>query len=115
MLPTPDAAAGTRGSPRPPESRRKPSATGWAHSINLGDAVVALLPTPNPFHMNNSESPDAWMERRAEVEARTGTRHGPALSVVVESAVEGAPLYQRNGPRRWCGDRTNPPSAAGKT
>lgn len=60
-----------------------------------------LLPTPNPFHMGNTETPDEWMTRRAEVQERTGTRHGPALSVVVASVLEGAPLVQTgDGPVR---------------
>lgn len=60
----------------------------------------ALLPTPNPFHMGNTESPDEWLERRADVEQRTGTRHGPALAVVAQSVLEGAPLVQDgDGPK----------------
>ena len=61
----------------------------------------ALLPTPNPFHMGNQETPDEWLERRADVQQRTGTRHGPALGVVAQSVTEGAPLIQDgDGPRR---------------
>lgn len=74
-----------------------------------------LLPTPNPFHLTNSEDPDEWLERRKEVQERTGTRHAPALPVVAKSVTEGRPLYQGGqGPTRWSpGDPTSPPSDDG--
>jgi DNA (cytosine-5)-methyltransferase 1 len=53
---------------------------------------VTLLPTPNAFHMGNTETPEEWQYRRADVFARTGTRHGPALSVIAESIRQGHPL-----------------------
>lgn len=66
----------------------------------LPGQAKALLPTPNPFHSGNTESPEEWLERRAEVEARTGTRHGPALPVVAWSITDGHPLSQDgDGPR----------------
>jgi len=69
----------------------------------------ALLPTPNPFHLDNSETVEGWLERRAEVQERTGTRHGPALPVVVLSASEGHPLHQTGaGPELW-----TPPDGSG--
>ena len=55
-----------------------------------------LLPTPNAFHMGNTETPDEWRARRLDVFKRTGTRHGPALSVVALSVVEGNPLTPDN-------------------
>lgn len=51
-----------------------------------------LLPTPNDFHMGNSETPEEWRARRLDVFQRTGTRHGPALPVVALSIVEGDAL-----------------------
>lgn len=51
-----------------------------------------LLPTPNPFHMGNTEDPETWRARRLDVFKRTGTRHGPALSVVALSIAQGKPL-----------------------
>jgi DNA (cytosine-5)-methyltransferase 1 len=60
----------------------------------------ALLPTPNPFHSTNRETPSGWRERRAEVKARTGTMHGPALPVVAASIMEGDPIVAGDfGPR----------------
>lgn len=56
------------------------------------DAPTVLLPTPNPFHMGNTEQPDDWRARRLDVFTRTGTRHGPALSVVALSIAQGDPL-----------------------
>lgn len=56
------------------------------------DSERSLLPTPNPFHSDNTETPDEWRARRADVLARTGTRHGPALSVIVQSVMDGKPL-----------------------
>lgn len=53
---------------------------------------MTLLPTPSPFHMGNNETPEGWRERRADVQARTGTQHGPALPVVARSIQEGDPL-----------------------
>lgn len=61
------------------------------YGLNLG---MALLPTPNDFHIGNSETPEEWLERREEVTERTGTRHGPALPVVARSIHDGAPLVQ---------------------
>jgi DNA (cytosine-5)-methyltransferase 1 len=51
-----------------------------------------LLPTPNPFHSENTETPQQWQARRADVKRRTGTMHGPALSVIVQSVLDGMPL-----------------------
>ena len=53
-----------------------------------------LLPTPTPFHSDNTETPARWLERRAEVQERTGTRHGIALPVVARSWHEGALIIQ---------------------
>jgi hypothetical protein len=63
------------------------------HARNLGQESL-LLPTPNGFHMTNHETPEQWIARRAEVEERTGTRHGPPLEVVTLSDAEGRPLVQ---------------------
>ena len=60
------------------------------------DVDGPLLPTPNGFHMGNTEQPDEWRRRRADVFKRTGTRHGPALSVVALSIEEGKPLTPDN-------------------
>lgn len=69
----------------------------------------ALLPTPNDFHLQNTESPEEWLERRADVEDRTGTRHGPALPVVLESVAEGRPLVQDGtGPRLASATESSP-------
>lgn len=53
-----------------------------------------LLPTPTPFHSDNTETPQRWLERRADVQARTGTRHGIALPVVARSYAQGALIIQ---------------------
>jgi DNA (cytosine-5)-methyltransferase 1 len=67
---------------------------------NLASVTEHLLPTPNDFHMGNTESPEEWLERRADVEERTGTRHGPALPVVAQSVADGHPLIQAgDGPQ----------------
>lgn len=58
----------------------------------VGEPLTVLLPTPNPFHMGNTEQPDVWRARRLDVFTRTGTRHGPALSVVALSIEQGNPL-----------------------
>lgn len=72
---------------------------GW-HADLAPDADL-LLPTPNPFHLENTETPDEWLARRAEVQERTGTRHGPALPVIAQSVAEGSPLVQDgSGPHR---------------
>lgn len=90
LLPTPRATDGTKGGP---------NQRGSSGDLMLPSAVVHLLPTPNPFHMGNQETPDEWLERRKDVEERTGTRHGPALPVVAISVTDGAPLVQDgNGP-----------------
>lgn len=60
------------------------------------DVEGPLLPTPNGFHMGNTEQPDEWRRRRADVFKRTGTRHGPALSVVALSIEQGDPLTPDN-------------------
>lgn len=63
------------------------------------NALVNLLPTPNGFHLENTETPEEWLERRADVQERTGTRHGPALPVVALSVHDGHPLIQQgDGP-----------------
>lgn len=59
---------------------------------SCGPPLPVLLPTPNPFHMGNTEQPDVWRARRLDVFTRTGTRHGPALSVVALSIEQGDPL-----------------------
>jgi hypothetical protein len=43
-----------------------------------------LLPTPNPFHLKNTESPEEWAARRAEVKTRTRTNLGMPLPVAVQ-------------------------------
>lgn len=74
--------------PRPGEEDRRPQ----TRQVVEDEEVATLLPTPNPFHAGNTEEPDAWRERRADVFERTGTRHGPALSVIASSIAEGDPL-----------------------
>ena len=97
MLPTPDAKLSASG---PDYARATRPGSG---GDDLTTTVTKhLLPTPNPFHMTNSETPDEWMERRAEVQERTGTRHGIALPVAARSVAEGHPLYQDGtGPQQW--------------
>lgn len=63
----------------------------WAHRTNAGGSSW-LLPTPSPFHAKNTETPKEWQARRAEVQRRTGTQHGPALNVIVQSVLDGMPL-----------------------
>jgi DNA (cytosine-5)-methyltransferase 1 len=75
LLPTPLAGLGAG-------SQTHRDGNGYGQSLT---DVVALLPTPNPFHMTNDESPDEWRARRLDVHHRTGTRHGPALPVVIRS------------------------------
>ena len=53
-----------------------------------------LLPTPTPFTNSNTETPEEWTERRADVVDRTGTYHGLPLSVAAVSVAEGEPLLQ---------------------
>jgi DNA (cytosine-5)-methyltransferase 1 len=43
-----------------------------------------LLPTPNPFHLKNDETPEVWAARRAEVKTRTKTNLGMPLPVAVQ-------------------------------
>jgi DNA (cytosine-5)-methyltransferase 1 len=106
LLPTPRAGDGEKGGPNQHGSKG---------DLMLPSAVMQLLPTPNPFHMGNNETPDEWLARRAEVQDRTGTRHGPALPVVAKSVAQGTPLYQAgDGPTLWSGDRTNPQFVDGK-
>lgn len=142
LLPTPDGGDGLRGGAQHPTKRRAaghaitlqdvatnlhllptPTARDWKdgqpvenveEKALLGRVAWQLLPTPNPYHSKNTETPSEWLARRADVEKRTGTRHGPALSVVVESATEGHPLYQAgNGPTLWSGDHTSQPCDGG--
>jgi hypothetical protein len=101
LLPTPKAGDGGRYPDK--ENQNLP--------VTITDL---LLPTPNPFHLENTETVEDWIERRAEVEDRTGTRHGPALPVVVISAAQGHPLYQAgDGPMLWNGGPTETPSSGG--
>lgn len=105
LLPTPTAQAAKHGS--------TPDVTAASYGSNLWD-LPQLLPTPNPFHMGNDEELEEWLQRRAEVQDRTGTRHGPALTVVAKSIDKGTPLYQGgNGPTLWNGDHTDPLSNDG--
>jgi site-specific DNA-cytosine methylase len=68
----------------------------------LNAVAHQLLPTPSPFHLANTETPEEWLVRRADVQERTGTRHGPALPVVAISVADGHPLYQGGkGPTLW--------------
>jgi len=98
LLPTTRATDGTKGGPNQRGSSGDLMLPSAVHQLDDGDA---LLPTPNPFHSGNTESPDEWLLRRAEVQERTGTRHGPALSVVAWSIQEGLPLVQAGeGPQR---------------
>ena len=104
LLPTPLASDGEKGGP---------NQRGGAGDLRLSSAVQ-LLPTPNPFHMGNTETPQEWLARRADVQKRTGTRHGQALTVVAQSIHQGTPLYQGGkGPMLWNGDLTDPPSDDG--
>jgi DNA (cytosine-5)-methyltransferase 1 len=48
------------------------------------DSAFSLLPTPNPFHLKNTESPEEWAARRAEVKTRTRTNLGMPLPVAVQ-------------------------------
>lgn len=82
LLPTPTTQDGANNAGPAQYERR---------SLPL-NAAVTLLPTPNPFHAGNTETPDEWRNRRLDVYKRTGTRHGPALSVVALSVLEGDPL-----------------------
>jgi hypothetical protein len=103
LLPTP-IEADSRGS-------RRHGYAGTKAGTTLTDAAQ-LLPTPNPFHLENTETPEEWLARRAEVQERTGTRHVPALPVVALSIEEGHPLYQGGkGPTLWSsGDPIESPS-----
>lgn len=63
------------------------------------DLNALLLPTPSAFHMKSDETPEQWLTRRADVEARTGTKHGPALSVVAQTLLtEGVLVQDGTGP-----------------
>lgn len=104
LLPTPRATDGPKGGP----SQRGSSGDLMLPSAVAGleeEPVGPLLPTPNPFHAGNTENPEEWRERRADVFARTGTRHGPALSVVAWSIEEGNPLT----PDRYMPDEDDDP------
>lgn len=121
LMPTPRATDGTKGGPNQrgssgdlmlPSAVLLPTPTAQDGANNGGpsqfdrntlplNAEVLLLPTPNEFHMGNTETPEEWLERRADVQERTGTRHGPALPVVAQLIADGAPLVQDgDGPRR---------------
>jgi hypothetical protein len=82
-LPTPKATNN--------ENQQTPRDGVTGYGLNLGMALT-LLPTPNAFHMGNTEQPEEWRQRRLDVFKRTGTRHGPALSVVTLSIEQGNPL-----------------------
>lgn len=92
LLPTPitqsDKTLG--GSAR--AARAWPQSPGYRPS--LGMVAQELLPTPTPFTNSNTETPEEWTERRADVVDRTGTYHGLPLSVAAVSVAEGEPLLQ---------------------
>jgi hypothetical protein len=95
LLPTPNAVESDKrtthagGNPTLVEATTGISETDAArHGIKAGP----LLPTPNAFHMGNTEKPDEWRARRLDVFQRTGTRHGAALSVIALSVANGDPL-----------------------
>lgn len=100
LLPTPDVSSGQRSAE---------SHASGEHQVSIYD-LPHLLPTPTVQHSaaghnretgeaytptsGNTETPEEWIERRADVEERTGTRHGPALGVVAQSIEDGHPLVQ---------------------
>lgn len=109
LLKTPGANLAENGGSQHPDKRKAGGhgptlADEVEHLLPVGEAVAAswdgdaryLLPTPNPFHSGNTEDPQEWRERRADVFDRTGTRHGPALSVVALSVEQGDPLTPDN-------------------
>jgi len=83
MLPTPRASDGPNGGPGQRNGR------GDADTLS---AISALLPTPTPFQMSNSETPDEWLTRRKDVVKRTGTHHGLPLPVAAVAIAEGKPI-----------------------
>lgn len=62
--------------------------------------VDEIFPTPTPFQLGNSESPEEWITRRADVVRRTGTHHGLPLTVAAWSIAEGNPIRLSN-PTAW--------------
>lgn len=70
-----------------------PASHGYGLEL-VAPPTYPLLPTPTPFHSDNTESPARWLERREDVQERTGGRHGIALPVVARSQAEGALLLQ---------------------
>src|SRR5262245_38838850 len=48
------------------------------------DTGFSLLPTPNPFHLKNDETPMQWWLRRQEVKSRTESNLGMPLPVAVQ-------------------------------
>lgn len=59
------------------------------HTSAAESSSAPLLPTPNLFHSKNTETPEGYRARRADVKARTGTQHGPSLQVVIASLLPG--------------------------
>jgi hypothetical protein len=86
LLRTPQANHSIRGRLRPERLN------GPRH--DLQDQLGALLPTPTPFTNENKETPDHWLQRRADVIERTGTYHGLPLAVCARSIDDGNPLLQ---------------------
>lgn len=43
-----------------------------------------MLPTPNPFHLKNTETAEEWRARRADVKRRTATNLGMPLGIAVQ-------------------------------
>ncbi len=62
--------------------------------LRLLPAAAELLPTPTIVTNSNSETPDEWLARRADVIRRTGTHHGLPLAVAAVSIGEGRPISQ---------------------
>lgn len=88
LLPTPTASEGNG-----PGQRKRGQDLRTA-------ATTELLPTPTPFQLDNRETPEEWVARRADVIARTGTHHGLPLPVAAESIAEGNPI-RLSAPMEW--------------
>ena len=102
LLPTPTAIDAKNESLPPYLGARSDTVPAAVMRMDAGGVPDLLLPTPSVFNAANAESPEVWLERRADVQERTGTRHAPLLGTVAESIMEGNPLFQGDGggPRR---------------
>lgn len=72
-----------------------------------------MLPTPNPFHLKNTETPEEWRARRADVKRRTATNLGMPLPVAVQLLPTPTGVDATSGPGGHRGGGPNLRTVAG--